>query len=196
MLRSDLPQGKTQALTNILTDFSSVNMEMEQKLSDRMNIFLLKYNPSKITADKLLKDIKANPNVKLAQFNHFIEQRELIPNDIDFALQWNMNNTGQTGGTADADLDCPEAWEFANSSVTATGDTIIIAIVDDGFDLNHEDLSFWKNHLEIPGNGVDDDANGYIDDYDGWNSWTNSGVLDEKDHGTHVTAITGWVLRV
>jgi len=61
--------------------------------------------------------------------------------------------------------------------------------VDDGFDIDHEDLEFWKNELEIPDNNIDDDTNGYIDDYDGWNSWSNSGEIIERDHGTHVTGI-------
>ncbi len=73
--------------------------------------------------------------------------------------------------------------------MTATGDTIIVAIVDDGFDINHEDLKFWKNYHEIPGNGIDDDNNGYIDDYDGWNAYNTSGGITMADHGTHVSGI-------
>jgi hypothetical protein len=188
-LYSGINRKQQQLLGNLLNDFKSVNLQMEQKLSDRMNIFLLNFNPSLVDEVKLLKEIKANPNVELAQFNHFIEQRAFYPNDANFSLQWNMHNTGQTGGTSDADMDCPEGWDLGNSGVTATGDTIIIAIVDDGFDLEHEDISFWKNYHEIPGNGIDDDTNGYIDDFNGWNSWTNSGELVEKDHGTHVTGI-------
>jgi subtilisin family serine protease len=188
-LHSDLPYSQEQMLMNVLADFHEIDLSMLQRLSDRLDIFLLGFNPSNINDARLLEDIKAHPYVELAQFNHFIEQRELIPNDIYFDLQWNMHNTGQTGGVADADLDCPEAWALGTSGVTATGDTIIIAIVDDGFDLNHSDIRFWKNYHDIPNNGIDDDQNGYIDDYHGWNSWNNSGNLVEKDHGTHVTGI-------
>jgi hypothetical protein len=188
-LYSDLPQSQQQMLQAVLTDFQPVGMGYVKKLSDRLNIFLLNFNPDLVDDERLLENIKAHPFVELAQFNHFIQQRVLFPNDNSFGLQWNMHNDGQTGGTEDADLDCPEGWEFSTSGVAASGDTIIIAIVDDGFDLDHEDLRFWKNYHEIPGNGIDDDANGYIDDYHGWNSWNNSGVLVEKDHGTHVTGI-------
>jgi subtilisin family serine protease len=188
-LRSDLPQNQQQMLRNVLADFQSVGLGLEEKLSDRLNIFLLDYNPALVDDQRLLQDIKDHPYVELAQFNHYIQQRALIPDDNFFGLQWNMNNTGQTGGTNDADIDAPEAWDLGNSGVTATGDTIIIAIVDDGFDINHEDISYWKNYLDIPGNGMDDDSNGYVDDYDGWNSWTNTGEIIEKDHGTHVTGI-------
>jgi subtilisin family serine protease len=188
-LRSNVAPGQQQMLQDVLADFQSVNLGMVEKLSERLNIFLLSYNPGVVDGDRLLEEIKAHPDVELAQFNHYIQQRELIPSDQYFDLQWNMHNTGQTGGTIDADIDGPEAWDLGNSEVTATGDTIIVAIVDDGFDIDHEDLKFWKNYHEIPENGIDDDTNGYIDDYDGWNSWTNSGVIIEKDHGTHVSGI-------
>jgi len=188
-LRSDLSQSQQQMLQDVLADFQSINLGMVEKLSERLNIFLLNYNPALIDDERLLEDIKAHPYVDLAQFNHYIQQRELIPNDEFFGLQWNMHNTGQTGGTNDADIDAPEAWDLGNSGVTATGDTIIVAIVDDGFDIDHEDISYWKNYHDIRGNGIDDDTNGYVDDYNGWNSWTNSGEIIERDHGTHVTGI-------
>lgn len=188
-LYCDLPQNQQQMLLDLLNDYQGVDLSVITVLSNRMNIFLLGFDPSLIDDNRFLTDIRTHPFVELAQFNHFVQQREFIPNDDDFAQQWNMNNTGQTGGVNDADIDAPEAWALGTSGVTVTGDTIIIAVVDDGFDLEHEDLYFWKNHHEIPGNGIDDDANGYIDDYDGWNSWTQTGNLVEKDHGTHVTGI-------
>ncbi|MCU0370939.1 MAG: S8 family peptidase [Bacteroidales bacterium] len=188
-LRSHLPQSQQQMLQVVLADFQSFDLGMVQRLSDRLNIFLLEFNPSLVDDERLLEDIKAHPFVELAQFNHFVELRALMPDDDFFGLQWSMHNDGLTGGTLDADIDGPEAWELGTSGVTATGDSIIIAIVDDGFDLEHADLRFWKNYDEIPGNGVDDDDNGYIDDFDGWNSWNNSGELVEKVHGTHVSGI-------
>jgi hypothetical protein len=188
-LYCDLPQNQQQMLQDLLVDFQGAGLSMVNKLSDRMNIFLLSYNPALIDDDRLLQEIKSHPFVELAQFNHFIELREFIPNDDDFMQQWNMHNTGQSGGVGDADIDGPEGWGISTSGVAASGDTIIIAVVDDGFDLEHEDLNFWKNYHEIPGNGIDDDLNGYIDDYHGWNSWNNSGNLVEKDHGSHVTGI-------
>jgi hypothetical protein len=188
-LRTNGYQKQAEALQQVLTDFNAVNMKVEQKLSDRMNIFLMDFEPARIDAEKLLKEIKAHPAVELAQFNHFIEQRELIPNDESFNLQWNLKNTGQNSGLPGADIDATYGWDLSTSGVTATGDTIIIANVDDGFDLTHEDIHFWKNHNEIPGNGIDDDNNGYIDDYNGWNSWQNNGTIESKDHGTHTTGI-------
>jgi subtilisin family serine protease len=69
----------------------------------------------------------------------------------------------------------------------------VVAVVDIGFDLNHEDLDLWKNYEEIPGNGIDDDQNGYIDDYDGWNATLHNGEILTAEHGAHISGIIGAV---
>ena len=188
-LKTNLPYNQSAMLQEVLSDFSKTGLKVTEKLSQRMQIYLLSFEPSKANSEKLLNDIKSHPFVELAQFNHFTELRALYPNDASFTLQWNMHNTGQSAGTDDADIDAPEAWELGTSGVTATGDSIVIAVIDDGFDLEHEDLNFWKNFDEIPNNNIDDDGNGYEDDFDGWNSKNNSGELPAYDHGTHVTGI-------
>ncbi|MEW6040785.1 MAG: S8 family peptidase [Elusimicrobiota bacterium] len=115
-----------------------------------------------------------------------------IPNDPLFVKQWGMHNIGQTGGKDDADIDAPEAWDVH----TGNGE-IIVAVIDTGVDYNHVELknNTWINKGEIPGNGIDDDRNGYIDDVCGWNfvDWNNN-PMDDSDpisHGTHVTGIIG-----
>ena len=83
----------------------------------------------------------------------------------------------------------PDAWDnYTTGGTSALGDEIVIAIIDDGFDLDHEDLNFWQNDNEIP-NGVDDDNNGYIDDFEGWNAYNQTGNIPADDHGTHVSGI-------
>src|SRR6056297_2993543 len=106
-----------------------------------------------------------------------------LPNDPYFSEQWHYHNTGQSGGTADADIDLPEAWELE------TGNTnVIVAIEDEGVDYSHEDLAgnMWVNTGEIPNNGIDDDNNGYVDDYYGYNFGDNKGPISPGSHGTHV----------
>ncbi|HJZ91730.1 MAG TPA: S8 family peptidase, partial [Gemmataceae bacterium] len=133
---------------------------------------------------------QASPVVQFASFNYRLRLSQ-IPNDPGFADQWGLNNTGQTGGTPDADIDAPEAWDiFTGSSST------IVAVIDTGVDYNHPDLAanMWTNPGEIPGNGIDDDGNGYVDDVHGYDFVNNDGdPMDDHNHGTHVAGIIGAV---
>ncbi len=113
------------------------------------------------------------------------------PDDAHFDFQYALHNTGQTGGVPDADIDGPEAWDLE----TANSD-VIIAFMDTGIDYTHPDLAenIWINPGEIPGNGIDDDANGYIDDIRGWNFYDdNNEVLDLNGHGTVCAGIAAAV---
>ena len=156
-----------------------------------MNIWLLSFDTGLITSEAALSNIRESSLVKLAQFNHFFTLRDNFPDDPHFEEQWALHNTGQTGGKPDADLDAPEAWNITTGGTTSLGDEIVIAIIDNGFDLEHEDLDFWKNVNEIPNNGIDDDNNGYIDDYDGWNAYESNGNIPSDFGVTHGTAVTG-----
>ena len=114
------------------------------------------------------------------------------PNDPFYNNLWGMNNTGQTGGTEDADIDAPEAWGLATGS-----STIIVAVTDTGINYNHEDLAsnMWINTAEQNGTaGVDDDNNGYIDDIYGYDFYLdNSDPMDDHDHGSHVAGTIGGI---
>lgn len=105
------------------------------------------------------------------------------PNDLDSKL-WGLNNEGQNGGTPDCDIDAPEAWQ----KTTGISNGPIIAVIDTGVDYNHPDLvnNIWTNPGEIPGNGIDDDGNGVIDDVHGYNAYDQTGdPMDGHSHGTH-----------
>lgn len=109
---------------------------------------------------------------------------QLTPNDSSYASLWGLNNTGQTGGTIDADIDAPEAWNISTGS-----SEIVVAIIDTGVDYTHSDLAanIWTNPGEIAGNGVDDDHNGFVDDVHGYDFVNNDGdPMDDNSHGTHV----------
>lgn len=160
-------------------------------LSPRMGIYLLQRNTTN-AADKFLLGLVKNENVKLAQFNHHTQPRSLVPNDPEFAQQWNMLNTGQNNGLVGADIDAANAWAKSNDNVTADGDTVVVAVIDFLFDLAHEDLNFFTNYNEIPGNSIDDDGNGYIDDVNGWNVFNDNGdVNGATAHSTHCAGIVG-----
>lgn len=177
------------ASDRLMHDFRDYDLQAVRLLSDRMNVWLFSYDPMKTSDNALLNSIRKHEAVSLAQFNHRIEQRETIPSDPYFDDQWALKNTGQGGGVPDADIDATDAWDITTGGTTATGEEIIIAVIDGGAYLTHEDLNFWKNEHEIPNNGIDDDNNGYVDDYDGWNSYNHSGNIGVDDHGTHVIGI-------
>ena len=161
-------------------------------ISERFNIYLLKFDVSKTSNSDALKLLKGNPSVIHAQNNHYISERdmdEVIPNEPDFIDQWSFRNIGQGGAKWGADIDATYAWDYSTGGLTADGDTIVVAIIDSGSDLNHNDISFLKNSDEIPDNDIDDDNNGYVDDYHGWNAFNHKDDITLGNHGIHVSGI-------
>ncbi|MBE0713442.1 MAG: S8 family serine peptidase, partial [Candidatus Aminicenantes bacterium] len=149
--------------------------------------------PEEIGATGAIDILKSIPYVEYAEKN-WIRHIFVDPDDTRFSELWGLKNTGQTGGTADADIDAPEAWNI----YTGNPD-MVVAVLDSGINYNHVDLqsNIWINTDEIPGNSVDDDGNGYVDDYRGWNfvSDTNDPMDNFSDvyHGTHVSGTIGAV---
>jgi hypothetical protein len=133
--------------------------------------------------EAMLSLYRGEPDVLYVQPN-YVYRAQTIPNDDSFSDLWGMHNTGQTGGVPDADINAPEAWDV----VTGSPDTVV-AVIDSGVDYNHLDLNvnIWTNPGEVPGNGIDDDGNGYVDDIHGINAITGAGdPMDDNDHGTKV----------
>lgn len=142
------------------------------------------------SVEAAIAQYEALPGVLYAEPN-YISRATALPNDPNLPEQWAIHNTGQSGGTVDADIDAPEAWDQTTGS-----DRVIIAVIDTGVDYTHPDLAanMWTNTGEIPGNGVDDDRNGYIDDVHGWDAVADDGdPMDDNGHGTHCAGIIGAV---
>ncbi len=157
----------------------------------------------------------------ISAFPNFVFKREDIQrqpmmetavpsNDPYLNLQWALNNDGSfaSGAVAGADISAFDAWGITTGGTYTVGEVtsdIIVALFDDGIDINHEDLhnNIWINpgeDLNDDGiidasevNNVDDDDNGFVDDFYGWsvvyndNSYLNSGSY----HGTHIAGIIG-----
>ncbi len=189
MLNSDADAYKLSEQFYYLNDVKT-DLKVERVLSESMHIYLFDFNAAIIDQTQLLNAVKKDHSVKIAQFNHTFKER-VIPNDTQFGVMWDMNNTGQSGGVIDADIDAPEAWNITTGGLTSQGDTIVVAVVDGGYDLTQQDLNFWKNYKEIPNNGIDDDNNGYIDDHDGWDAIAGNDNLTVAAHGTHVCGTIG-----
>ncbi|WP_293147440.1 S8 family serine peptidase [Microcoleus sp. bin48.metabat.b7b8b9.023] len=114
-----------------------------------------------------------------------ITPQATTPNDPGYSQLWGLNNTGQSGGTADADIDAPEAWDIQKGNPN-----LVIGVIDTGVDYNHPDLvgNIWTNPGEIAGDGIDNDNNGYIDDTRGWDfAYNDNNPMDVQGHGTHVS---------
>ena len=144
------------------------------------NIYLLKhYYPDK---KELLEQLKSDIEILHFQENHIIKLRTR-PDDPRYdQWQWNLEL-----------LDLPEAWTYTTGGLTANADTIVVAVIDGGCDLQHEDLNenIWHNRNEIPNDSVDNDENGYVDDFRGWQPVNANDVHDVNSHGTSVSGIIG-----
>ncbi len=151
-------------------------------------------------AERAVASLRRDPHVQYAELDAMwgLDQvgatRSSSPNDVRYADQWGLENTGQTvnghpAGTPGVDIDAPVAWSHGRGS-----QNVVVAVIDSGIDVDHEDLAanLWTNEGEIPGNGIDDDGNGVVDDVHGFNAIEHSGDLDDEiGHGTHVAGIIG-----
>lgn len=185
---------KNRALDDLSSELSRSKIIGVDTVSKRFNIYLVRFDVRRSTNEVFINSLKQNSAVANVQNNHFVSLRgttETIPNDSLYNFQWALNNIGQNGGISGSDIDAENAWDITTGGMTAEGDPIVVAIIDGGNDLNQEDLSFWENPGEIPNNDIDDDNNGYVDDYNGWNAFDHNGVIPLSNHGTHVSGIAG-----
>ena len=197
-------------LSPIINARSSTNFGIEDE-----SIFVA------LEAGKYYVEVGVNPlvpksagddNFKITIDTKSFDESRKLPNDQYLANQWYLYNTGTAnllasvssgnganGIKPNVDIKAPEAWKLRNSAKD-----IIVAVIDSGVYIEHPDLkdNIWINKREIPGNRIDDDKNGYIDDINGWNfnfDKTNPQAgnpnPDPEDsrssHGTHVAGIIG-----
>ncbi len=151
---------------------------------------------TRLDASRAAAALQGNPNVLYVEPD-YLQYPVQLSNDTYADLLWGLHNTGQeirgVIGTDDADIDAPEAW----ASITLP--RTIVAIIDSGTQLDHEDLAenIWVNAAESSGSsGVDDNvpANGFIDDLHGWDFFSDDpDPSDEDGHGTHTAGTVGAV---
>jgi subtilisin family serine protease len=140
------------------------------------------------SVDSVIARLRRDSRVESVQPN-FVYRADNTPNDPGFTNNnlWGLNNTSKTG----ADINATSAWKRSTGS-----SNVVVAVLDTGIDYRHPDLAanMWVNSGEIPGNGVDDDGNGYVDDVYGWNGAADNGnPLDDNGHGTHCAGTIGAV---
>lgn len=156
---------------------------LKKKLAQDWGIYLLQFEETQDNAAQLLATVRRAPSVQIAQWNSRVQERSIEPNDPEWWRQGDMTL-----------INAPEVWETSTGGLTLNGDTIVAAILEKGSLLTHPDLApnrFWNWH-EIPNNDIDDDGNGFVDDFGGWNPQTQADDLGNKGfHGTAVSGIVG-----
>lgn len=188
---------KVTDLTGTLSKLKS-RIVKSKCISEDMNIWLLDFDEN---GEEIinLKAMRYDPSVLNAQFNHYIELRSselaTVPNDPNFTNLWHLLNTGQSGGTSGADVQATAAWDITTGGNTTDRDTIVVAVIDNGFEPTHADIqaNHWYNWNEISNNGIDDDLNGYIDDFNGWDTKTGTDNIGGGSHAIEVEGMIGAV---
>ncbi len=177
-------------LAPIVLLIASIPAAWSQPFENRIIVEWEDNSISLLQLDQLPSDFSAwmdsfrkQPGVKAAQWDYPLEFYAL-PDDPRFNEQWSLPHIG-----------ADQVWDITTGGLTALGDTIVIAILDGGFDIDHPDLAgnIWINRGEIPGDGIDNDDNGYIDDVHGWNFAGDSPIHPVDYHGTSVAGIAGAV---
>ncbi|RMH23145.1 MAG: hypothetical protein D6698_00135, partial [Gammaproteobacteria bacterium] len=128
----------------------------------------------------ILDYLKGQPGVISAEFDQPLMFRDSIPNDNFYPQQWGLEK-----------IELPPVWSVSTGGNTLNGDEIVLAIMDKGFDVHHEDLepNIWVNKNEVAGDNVDNDNNGFVDDIHGWNFRLGTNVYQVEDHGTWVAGV-------
>jgi hypothetical protein len=160
-------------MTSFLSDFMSEKMALEKILSESQNIHLFTFDESSVQGEDILSKVRTHPSVLLAQFDYILELRntEIIPNDPRFNDMWAMKNTGQSGGIVGEDIKATFAWQhvYGEGNISNSRE-IVVAVLDNGFAINHADLRFHPLR---------------------WCIATNSTNISAAHHGTHVAGTVG-----
>jgi hypothetical protein len=161
---------------------ANYEFQIERLLSAPTDIWLFKFNDQVVDVNQVIRDLKNLNAVFQAQVNTLVDLRE-APNDPLYGNQWHHQN-----------INSEEAWEITTGGTTATGDDIVICIIESANVMGHPDLAgnHWVNTAEVY-DGTDTDGNGYIDDVNGWNVNTNNDNIGTGGHGTSVAGMMGAV---
>lgn len=187
--RSWLVQFRSAADARSAMETERENRSMQdlhwKTLSYRLSMYEVTWDPATTGAATVKAYLETLGNLVALQADREVHLRDLRPNDSDYSLQYYLDLIG-----------APAAWAQGTGGVTALGDTIVAAVLERGAgDPLHEDLQslFWYNRAEIPGDGIDNDGNGFIDDYAGINILTGNDqhLGDIENHATPVCGIIG-----
>lgn len=161
---------------------ANYEFQIERLLSAPTDIWLFTFNNEVTNVDQVIRDLKNLNAVFQAQVNTLVDLRE-APDDPLYSSQWQHQN-----------IDSEEAWDISTGGTSATGEDIVVCIIESANVMGHPDLvgNHWTNTAEVA-DGTDTDGNGYIDDINGWNVSTNNDNIGTGGHGTSVAGMIGAV---
>lgn len=163
-------------------------IRLERSIAPDWHMYLLTFDEAELDPQTVLAALQKHPSVHAAQWDYYVGERNKTPNDPHWFRKTDHTLMG-----------LPEVWAVSTGGLRARtsggADTIVIAVLESGGALlSHEDIApnIWRNYQETPGNGIDDDGNGYVDDYRGWNPRRqNDSPGNQASHGTSVNGIAG-----
>jgi serine protease len=157
------------------------DLDVERVISPELNVFLLTFDTLQTTQHEVMATLRTLYMVQHIQPNHRLSLRK-EPNDERFVEQDFLQR-----------IQAPKAWNTTTGGLTANGDTIVVALFDNGCDVNHPEIfpNIWRNYAEKQNDGQDNDNNGFKDDYWGWNVKTKNDKHEKALHGTAVSGIIG-----
>jgi ELWxxDGT repeat protein len=146
--------------------------------------------------EAMISVLPRDPRVAYAEPNYLMTNvlQAATPTDPYYIQQYALENLGQWSSTRDADIDATDAWK-----ITTGSPDVLVAVIDNGVNYNHPDLvaNIWTNPFETPGDGIDNDANGYVDDIHGIDALNNTGDpiwnpdALSSGHGTRAAGLIG-----
>ncbi len=147
----------------------------------KYNYWLLEFSGGKRNQQKQIKLLQSTQGIVHVQQDMYARFRRL-PDDEFIPDQWALDL-----------IEVAKVWDITTGGTTQDGREIVVAVIDDGYDIDHEDIvdNLWVNTAEIPDNDLDDDGNGYEDDYFGLHLPSQTDNHLEIDHGTSVAGIVG-----
>ncbi|MCD6471438.1 S8 family serine peptidase [bacterium] len=153
--------------------YNYVPNEILVQLKSNNRIYKITY-PDKPDLKEIQKILLKSPDIKYAEPN-YIFRISYLPNDTFYDNQWYLKK-----------IRASQAWDITHGG----SDDVIVAVIDTGVDINHPDLknNIWTNKGEIPNDGIDNDGDGYIDDYHGWDFVSNSPDPNPKFNDNYTEA--------
>ncbi len=193
IVKVDKPYGN-RVMSEIASLLGTQVLDIKEFKTDS-SLFKLKLNgTSKV--EVVQQELAKIQGVQSSTLNYIVRALG-TPDDPSLGKLWGLKNTGQADsagqvGFPGADINITPLWE---KGITGSKE-VVVAVIDTGVDWEHPDLkeNIYVNPGEIPGNNVDDDKNGFVDDIHGWNfSGKNANSSDDNGHGTHCSGTIGGV---